>query len=212
MKLTKFQHACLALEDGRETLVIDPGSFTHDFIMPKNVTAVFITHHHPDHCDPLLLESIHKKFPKAALVAHESITSQFPTIPSKPVIAGETHQIGTFSLQFFGGEHAPIAPGIEVPANLGILVNEQVYYPGDSFVVPPFDMQQATLALPISAPWLTVDRVCSFLSDVHPKLAFPTHDAILSDEGQALLDRIVGGVANTEGIIYQRLNNQQLTL
>ena len=212
MKLTKFQHACLVLEQGHETIVIDPGVFTHDFIMPRHVLAIVVTHNHPDHCDPTLVERIHKTFPKAVLVAHESITSQFPTIPSEPVVAGETRQAGSFSLRFFGGEHAPISPGIEVPPNLGILVNEQLYYPGDSFFAPQLEVQLEALALPVSAPWLTIDHVFSFLTKTRPALAFPTHDAILSADGQALVDRMVGGIANAEGIIYKRLNDQQVEL
>lgn len=212
MKLTKFLHACLVLENSKTRLVIDPGSFTHDFIVPKHVDAVVITHNHPDHCDPTLIEKIHKANPHAKLVAHESIVAQFPDIPHLAVNPNETHTVGNFTLSFFGGEHAPIAPLVTVPPNLGVLVNQLLYYPGDSFVIPQTDQPVQAVALPVSAPWLLIRDSFSFLTTVRPEFAFPTHDAILSADGQALIDRMIGQVANDEGIIYKRLNSQSIEL
>lgn len=212
MKLTKFQHACLVLEKEKSTLIIDPGTFTHDFIMPKHVDAIIVTHNHPDHCDPSLIEKIHRSFPKASLIAHESVTSQYSFMPTITVDANESLTVGPYHLAFIGGTHAPIAPSIQVPPNLGILIDECIYYPGDSFVTPPADKKIAALALPVSAPWLTIDKVFTLLHTLRPTLAFPTHDAILSPDGQGLIDRMVGQVASEHGTTYKRLNSESIEL
>jgi len=45
-----------------------------------------------------------------------------------------------------------------------------------------------------------------FLTAITPRLAFPTHDAILSDTGKNLVDRILGAAAQPIGTTYQRID------
>lgn len=214
MKLTKFEHACLAIEKDGTTVVIDPGTFSHDFIMPRHLDAIIITHEHADHLDTALVGKLINAHPKAVIVAHESITSKYPDSPTMPATIGDVHTLGSFSLRFFGGSHAPIDESTPVPANIGVLIDGALYYPGDSFVVPelPEGARLQTLALPVSAPWLKFDLTADFLRTVNPKFAFPTHDAILSTDGRQLMDRMVGGVANSMGIVYKRLDGVSIEL
>jgi hypothetical protein len=84
------------------------------------------------------------------------------------------------------------------------MVNDLLYYPGDSFVLPekPVD----TLALPASAPWMKLSEAADFMTDIHPRLAFPTHDAILSDAGKNIADTLFTTFASKNDIQYQRLS------
>ncbi len=205
MKLTKFNHACLVLEKNGTTLIIDPGVFSHDFIMPKKVDAVIITHEHPDHLDPKLVSAILKSHPKASIIAHESITSKFADSPTQAASLGQEYTVGSFTLQFFGGTHATIEESLPVPPNLGVLVDETFYYPGDSFTIP-------TKLVTILAPWLKFDLTVHFLEAINPQLAFPTHDAILSVDGQQLIDTMVGNFASSKGILYKRLDGSSVEL
>lgn len=217
MKLTKFQHACFTLEKGDTTIIVDPGVYSHDFIIPKHVSGIIITHDHPDHLDPDLLRKILTVHPKAVIISHESVTSVFSASPTITIQSGEPYSFGTLTLEFFGGEHAPIAEGVNVPPNHGVLIDDSLYYPGDSFTIPidPLSNQPrkvATLALPISAPWLTFAQTRDFLAAIKPALTFPTHDGILSEDGKALAESMIGGVASNQGIIYKRLEGQSIIL
>ena len=205
MKLTKFEHACLVLEKEGATLVVDPGGFSHDFIIPKRVDAIIITHEHADHLDPALVEKILKAHPRATIIAHESITSKYADSPTQAVTPGQVYPVGPFRLQFFGGTHAPIDESMPVPPNLGVLIDDSFYYPGDSFTVPE-GVKVDTLALPVAAPWLKFDMTARYLAEVMPRFAFPTHDQILSQDGQQMVDRLVGGFANSKGVLYKRLD------
>jgi len=205
MKITKYQHACLVIEKEGATLVVDPGSYTHDFIIPKRVDGIIITHEHTDHFDEKLVQAILLAHPKAVIVAHESISGRFTNFTTIAAKLGETSQVGPFALRFFGGTHATIADSIPVPPNLGVLVDNRFYYPGDSFVVPD-GVQVQELALPASAPWLKISDAMTFLAQVRPRYAFPTHDAILSTEGKQLADRLLGAVASGQGTQYKRLD------
>src|SRR5690606_26338443 len=97
MKLTKFEHACLVVEKEGTTLVVDPGNFSHDFITPKHVDAIIITHEHADHLDEAVVSKLLQQNPKAIVIAHESITSRYPDSPTMVATLGEAHAVGSFS-------------------------------------------------------------------------------------------------------------------
>jgi hypothetical protein len=83
------------------------------------------------------------------------------------------------------------------------MVNRLFYYPGDAFTLPGVPVD--TLAIPAAAPWMRIGEAMDFLVAVHPRFAFPVHDAIASPAGQAIADRLLGQVAEANGITYQRL-------
>ena len=205
MKLTKFTHACFTLEHNNQTLIFDPGNWSDDLVIPDNVAAVVLTHKHADHFDPALLHTIMEVSPSAVVILPESMATEVSGLPLKSVTVGDTLSIGPFHLGFYGGTHAVIHPSIESVMNLGVLVNDSFYYPGDSFARP--DRQITTLALPVVAPWLKISESIDFLLQLQPKFAFPVHDHIASDEGKKLVDRIISGFAKQYGGTYQRLES-----
>lgn len=211
MKLTKFQHACFVIEKDGRSLVVDPGSFTRDFIVPHHVDGIVITHEHPDHFDEKLVSTILEVNPKATIIAHETISGRFTEYNAVAAKVGEPYTVGAFTLQFFGGQHAHIADSIQTPPNLGVLIDNTVYYPGDSFEAPAM-LKVSVLALPASAPWLKASEAMDFLARVKPAFAFPTHDAILSSDGKQLADRMLGAVASGQGTQYKRLDNSSVEL
>jgi hypothetical protein len=204
MKLTKFKHACFMLESEGESLVFDPGNWSTDFTAPTNVTAIILTHEHADHFDRNLLQSIVDKNPNAAIVAPHEMAEKLAGFSTQGVAPGDTITLGAFTLQFFGGQHAPIHPEIASVVNVGVLVNDSFYYPGDSFTLPGVPVK--TLALPVTAPWLKISEPIGFMIEVKPGFAFPVHDHIASDDGKALVDRIIGGFAQKHDIRYERIS------
>jgi hypothetical protein len=50
MRLIKFTHACVRLEDGDRRLLIDPGIWTEREAY-QGVTDILVTHEHDDHID-----------------------------------------------------------------------------------------------------------------------------------------------------------------
>jgi hypothetical protein len=101
----------------------------------------------------------------------------------------------------YGGWHAMIHPDIPRVVNLGFLVNDSVYHPGDSFDVPQGAAVE-TLFVPISAPWLKLAESVDFVRAVAPRHAYALHDAVLSDAGGALTDGVMSRLVQCD---YQRL-------
>jgi L-ascorbate metabolism protein UlaG (beta-lactamase superfamily) len=203
MKLTKYEHACFTLEKDDQMLVVDPGNLSSDFLPSANTTAIVLTHAHPDHSDHEQIAAIIDKNPEAVIVGHPDVIAEIEVFKTQSVNAGDKLTIGVFNLEFFGGTHALIHRSKPPVANLGVLINELLYYPGDSFTLPGRDVD--TLALPAGGPWMKTGEAMDFLEVIKPRFAFPTHDAVLSDIGKGMADAWFTGFSQSLGIEYQRL-------
>lgn len=211
MKINKYQHACFTVESEGKLLVVDPGDWSTDFTPTGNIVAIVITHEHFDHCNSGLISTIFDKNPNVMIISNQSVLNKINLPINKSVVtAGDSLQLEPFALAFFGGQHATIRPNLPLIDNLGVMINGQIYYPGDSFSLP--DLPIDILALPISAPWLKFSEAAEFLATTKPRLAFPTHDAILSDKGKQLLDTMMSSAAEEIGTTYQRLDDTGLDL
>jgi len=200
MKIIKYEHACLCIEVEGRVLIVDPGEFTRSLDIPSNVDGIVITHEHADHFDPHILAEIYNKNPNSVLVSLSSITEKMPDHMSLAVKTGDTITIGAFTLEFFGGAHAEIHASIPLIDNIGVMINNTVYYPGDSFVAP--EKPVALLALPASGPWFKTSLAIDCMLSVQPTTVFSTHNIHNSEPGQQLFNRIVGGFAEKAGIEY----------
>lgn len=205
VKLTKYEHACFSVEYDGQTIVVDPGNFTTDYIPDDSTVAVFVTHQHPDHLDHEQLAAIFEKNDNVWIYGPAEVINSIEIQNKKAVDPGEIISIGPFHIECFGGVHELIHESIPRVQNIGILINELIYYPGDSFVNPerPVDV----LALPVYAPWLRLGSAIDLMLAIRPRYAFPTHDAPLNTLGTTMLDRMVSNVASNAGIVYERLDN-----
>jgi L-ascorbate metabolism protein UlaG (beta-lactamase superfamily) len=206
MRLTKYTHSCIRLDDGSRALVIDPGTFSETQLALSGVHAVLVTHEHADHLDaPALLAaaqadtSLQVWAPAPVALALAELGDRITAVG-----AGESFSAGGFEVRTFGGLHALIHPLVAAPiANVCYLVESSVYHPGDSFTVPPMPVE--TLLIPIHAPWSKISEVIDFAAAVRAPRAFQIHDALLNEIGSGMVDRMVGTVAATYGTAYKRL-------
>jgi len=203
MKLTKLEHACFMIEKDGSSLIVDPGDLTTNLDIPNNVVAIIVTHEHHDHFDLAKLMTIVEKNPQVVIVGHDSIVKQIIDLPTISVKAGDKITIQPFDLEFFGGKHQIIHTSIPIIDNLGVMINEKIYYPGDSYSLPGKEVE--VLAVPTSGPWLKIGDVIDFILTVDPELAFSTHDAHSSDKNIALVDRMLTEMLTDSGIEYRRL-------
>lgn len=182
MRVTKHEHACLRLELENRMLLIDPGSFTLPLSGLRHVVAVVVTHEHPDHWTPEHLTRIRQQFPDVPVYAPAGVAAAAAGEEIVVVAPGDTIEAGPFTLRFFGGRHSVIHESIPVVDNVGVLVNDAFYYPGDSYALPD-GAAVDLLAAPVGAPWLKIGDAMDFVLAVAPRRAFATHDMTLSRAG-----------------------------
>lgn len=190
MKVTKFEHSCLVVDQSNDTLIIDPGSFTMPLNHVRKVVAIVITHEHPDHWTPEQLRRILDVNSDAVIFGPAGVAAAAADFDITVVAAGDVHEVGEFTLRFFGGRHAEIHRSIPIIDNVGVLVNDELYYAGDSFHIPE-GIDIPTLAVPAGAPWLKISEVIDYVTAIAPKRSFPVHEMVLSVAGKAMAnDRI----------------------
>lgn len=185
MRITKYEHATVTIDEGSSRLVIDPGGFLTSFTDFTNIAAVVVTHVHPDHCSPANLQRISESNPDVPIYGPSAVATTVPGVNVIAVSPGDTITHGDFTLEFFGGTHAVIHESIPTIGNVGALVNDQFYYPGDSYALPG-DRDVMVLAAPLGAPWLKIGDAMDFVLDVTPQYCFGTHDMTLSDIGRGM--------------------------
>ena len=197
MQITKYEHACLVIENQGQRIVIDPGFYTRPMTELNDVVAIVITHMHDDHCNEEQIDRILKSSPAAKIYGTDEVRKRLEGYETIAVHHGDFYTEGGFTLEFFGDMHAEIHRSIPLIQNCGVLVNGALYYPGDSFTRP--DQPVEILACPTSAPWLKISDVMDFVASVKPSKCFPTHNVHLSDVGHELNNGRVRQVVEAGG-------------
>lgn len=179
MRITKFGHACLLVEQGDARLLLDPGAFSTGFEQLTDLTAVLITHQHHDHVQADKLPALLERNPQAVLHCDEGTAEQLAErgLPVRAVHAGDVLDLGT-RVRVVGRDHAVIHPDVPGIPNTGYLVAERFFHPGDAFTVPDADVE--VLGLPTGAPWLKAAEAVDYLRAVRPRVGVPIHEAGLS--------------------------------
>ena len=182
MRVSKYVHACLLVEDGDDKILFDPGkfSFIEGLVSPddfRDLSAVVLTHRHPDHLDDEALAKIVTNNPRAAILTNAEIEAQLSRRGiSAEVFEAGRRAVGRFDVEATGAEHAPIL-NAETPRNIAYVLSNRLLHPGDSFD-HSLDVYRGIelLALPIMAPWTTELEVAEFARRISPRQIVPIHD------------------------------------
>lgn len=191
MRLTKFGHSCLLIEEGQARLLLDPGSYSQ---MPddlKELDAILLTHQHADHVSPELLARLLGDNPGAKVYADED-TAKGVAAGYHPTMVhdGDKFEVSGVTVSVHGVQHAPIIPGETPPTNVGYLVAGRFFYPGDALTTPEIDIE--ILGIPVAAPWSKVTETIDYLRTIKPKKVVPMHEAVAGPMKQSYYAMISG--------------------
>lgn len=206
MEVIKYSHACVRIENDGAVLVIDPGVWSEAEEALDGVDAVLLTHEHADHVDADKLAGALAKRPNATIYTHPAVVEKFAALwggAATAVQSGESFVAAGLPVKAYGGWHAMIHRDIPRVPNLGYLINESVYHPGDSFD-PPDGAQVETLFVPVAGPWLKVGEAIDFVRAVRPERVFALHDSLDSERSAGLVD---GHMSARSGCPYERLKS-----
>jgi L-ascorbate metabolism protein UlaG (beta-lactamase superfamily) len=201
MRITKFGHACVRLEQDDSTIVLDPGAFT-DPEAVDGATAVLVTHEHADHWTPETLRRTDAPVFTIEAVA-AAIRDQAPDVAERVTVVRPGQDIDPgVPTTVVGEKLAIIHPELPHFDNSGYLISLgdiTVFHPGDALTVPKQDVD--LLLLPVSAPWLKVSECIDYARDVGAQRSLGIHDAIYSEIGHSVitaqLQRFLGERAQT---------------
>lgn len=187
MKITKYIHSCLLIENEADKILFDPGkfSFIEGKVKPSQFTdllAIILTHNHPDHIDAGSLKEIIENNPNAVLLANTEIKNKL----AEKVIAVEafetgTRRVGNFNIEAFDAPHEKILAD-EIPQNTAYVIDGVFVHPGDSLAESVAKHSGTKiLALPTMAPWETELQTFDFAKKMSPQHVVPIHDGYAKD-------------------------------
>ena len=186
MKITKYLHSCLLLEENNTSILIDPGIFTYNenVLNLANITKLdylLITHSHSDHFHMPFVKEIMIKFPNVQIITNPDVAS---LLGNEHIIAKTT---GNEFINLAAVQHEKIFFG-EVPQNTLFTVFDELIHPGDSL---SFQESATIFALPIQAPWGSTTWAVETAIKLKPQVIIPIHDYQWKDEVRiAMYDRL----------------------
>lgn len=210
MKIQKFNHSCLLIEDAGTRILIDPGAYSfYDGgakleQLPK-IDAVFITHKHPDHCDPAVLKPLLARdhmpiYCNAEIGYHLDEAG----VATKAIAVPSDITVGSLKIVANHTNHGTLP--VPVPENTAFMINERLLHPGDSLTFErDMSYRPEILALPIAAPWGTATQAVEVALRLQPKYVIPIHDGIVASIFLSRLHQMCRGVLEKAGIAYHPL-------
>jgi L-ascorbate metabolism protein UlaG (beta-lactamase superfamily) len=193
MELTKHEHACVAFEKEGASFVIDPGAFSPNAAdIISGAEAVLLTHEHFDHVHEAAINAALAARPDLRVYAPASLADTFGAHPGQftAVSAGDELKVAGFTVSVHGTTHASIHADIPAVPNVGYLVDETVYHPGDAYFVP--EVSVGTLLLPTSGPWMKTGEAADYVRAVRPDRVIQIHEALLSEIGLSVAGMFLG--------------------
>jgi L-ascorbate metabolism protein UlaG (beta-lactamase superfamily) len=191
VRITHLGHSCLLVEAADQRLLIDPGTLSHGFEELTGLSAVLVTHEHPDHLDVSRLPTLLEANDEARLLAEPETAVQLSHsgLNCDTLHVGEPVAVGGMTVTPLGGNHATIHPDVPVIGNVGLLIEAdgepRLFVPGDSYAVTPDGID--LLGLPLAAPWASAAMTVDFTRAVGASTVFPLHDESLSPLGRTML-------------------------
>jgi L-ascorbate metabolism protein UlaG (beta-lactamase superfamily) len=191
MKITKYGHACLLVSnDIGEHIIIDPGCFTKLPSDLAGISAIIITEEHVDHLDISNIKMILSANPQA-LIYTSSGASKLLTqnsIVSETIEGQIEKSIGKFKISFYENDHA-ISYGSSPCKSLAIKINDDIYYPSDTYNV--IEEKVKILALPTSGPWHKVSDAVDFANNINSEKILATHNGLYNSDGNQVTNHFI---------------------
>lgn len=161
--------SCLLIEEGNSKIVIDPSGEETDNDFGK-LDAVLYTHEHGDHFSPELT----KKFMGQGIPVYAN-ASTAKQIDGQPNVVkdGQEFAVGSFKIKVIGLPHCPMPDGGPGPQNIGYLINNFIFNPGDGKELENFKVDN--LFWPITGPDISIRDAFDFAKQVSAKNLIPVH-------------------------------------
>ena len=184
MIFTKLEHSGCVIENNGKKIICDPVEIEDKMPELDNAVALIITHKHGDHFQLEAIEKIVTTSPEIQIFAPQDLEiAEIAGRKVEKVEAGVGWNLEDFNLKFFGKNHAEIIPGKIPCANIGVVVNDKIVNPGDSFDLPDNLPNPELLMVPSEAPWIKSYESMNYIKNAKPAIAIPVHNAILSKFG-----------------------------
>lgn len=189
MRITKYTHSCLVVEENDKKILIDPGQYTFEAgdltdAVLTGVDYCVVTHEHFDHFHEPAIRRLMDLSPQVVFKAGPEVVKKFKTIG----VTADSTSDEFISLEV--GEHAHLWDGVPVIENTKVTIAGKLLHVGDSMDATS---TPEVLAVPFFGPWQngTVTDAVNLIKKLQPPFVIPIHDWHYNQEArQGFLQRI----------------------
>ncbi|MEK7602615.1 MAG: MBL fold metallo-hydrolase [Patescibacteria group bacterium] len=179
MKITKFVHACVLVEDEQNgNILFDPGTYSWssgliEFSKLPKINFVIISHKHPDHFNEDFTRAIIEQNSECQWIVPSDLIENIQNLGAKNVKSNPINNI-----EVIEGEHANVEPfGVQVK-NITTHTFGKITHPGDTHSI---NNSKDLLLMPFQAPWGTTISAIGIVQKLKPKFVLPIHDWMWND-------------------------------
>ena len=202
MRITKYNHACLLVEDSSKNTLIDPGNYSEEVIdvekLPK-LDYILITHAHQDHFYLPLVKQLLEKFPDVKIITTEDVVKELKKENITPSTKGDNY----VTVQSVPHEKVWAAPQAQ---NIMVTLGGRLSHPGDSHT---FATSAEILAIPFAAPWGSTSKAVEIAEELHPKVVIPIHDFMLKDISRQGMYQWADAYLRPKGIDFKKIETAE---
>ncbi len=182
MRVTKYPQSCLVLEKDGRRILIDPGSFMAAKFGASEVPdieAIFLTHRHPDHADPVFIKEVMAK-KEVPVYGNQDTRGLLGEVISQVINPGDQCEAAGFKVQVYDMPHCALPDGSAGPPNNGYVFDSSFLHAGDGVSVQELTVENAAIA--ITGPDLSLRDAADLIKAIEAKKVIPIHYSIFSDD------------------------------
>jgi L-ascorbate metabolism protein UlaG (beta-lactamase superfamily) len=184
MKITKFGHSCVLIEENGVRILTDPGKYSTLQNEINNLDVILISHSHGDHCDIKSIELILQKNPEAKIFTNSEVglILEKENIKFELLENGQVITEKNVLIEGCGDRHIIVYNGEPAMKNLGFIINSKLFFTGDELT--KLNKKIEALAFPMAGPVFSLEKVLNYIVKINPKICFPLHDAVLNEKAE----------------------------
>lgn len=184
MKITKYGQSAILLENYKnKRILIDPGSYCYSEtgLQPSDfgkIDILLLTHTHNDHCFPSAIKTIKENNLGIIIIGNVEVKDKLASadIASDAMQPGETRQLGEITITTVKQTHGDLsAYGKPTPDNIGFLIDEKIYHPGDAIYTTEKPHAEVLFAPICRIVVMTPEEAARYAREVGAKLVIPIH-------------------------------------
>src|SRR5438477_6122337 len=110
MKITKYGHCCMLIEESKLRILTDPGAYSTSQNEVKGIDLILITHEHQDHFHVESLKKVLENNPNAKIITNSSVGKLLEAehIPFEVVAENDKNDSHGVLIEGYGHKHAEI--------------------------------------------------------------------------------------------------------
>ena len=176
MKITKYGQSAILIEYKEKRILIDPGSYLFNQVSPEElgkIDIILITHIHSDHLVPEKVQVIVDNNPEIFVLSNLEVDKILEK--AEIISPGETRTFDNVFIKCIKQKHGNLPDGREGPDNIGFLIDDKIYHPGDTIYMQDKPKAEILFVPICGTVVMDIKDAVKFSRETEAKIIIPIH-------------------------------------